>query len=153
MTIETQESVPGFIATDPRLTYTEDGVARFYCRIGIEHSRQESDGSFTKLDPTFHDMTAFRKAAEEGISRFRKYDKFVAAGRVNEYTYEKDGQTVEAEEFIVSRFGHDMARTDYEVDRTPRRAAVNQGVPQREANRFEAADRTQQPSATPAMGL
>lgn len=153
MTIETQQSVSGFIATDPRLTYTEDGVARFYCRIGIEHSRQEPDGTFTRLDPTFHDMTAFRKAAEEGIARLRKNDKFVASGRVHEYTYEKDGQTVEAKEFIVSRFGHDMARTRYEVDRTPRQSATAQAAPQREANGFDTPDQPKRSRATSAMGM
>lgn len=153
MTIETQQAVAGFIATEPRLTYTDDGVPRLYCRIGIEHSRQEPDGSFTQLDPTFHSMTAYRKAAEEGITRLRKGDKFVASGRVHEYIYEKDGQGVEAEEFIVSRLGHDLARTDYEVDRTPRQSAVNRSGPQREANGFETPDRPQQASSAPAMGM
>ncbi|MFV0461339.1 MAG: single-stranded DNA-binding protein [Actinomycetales bacterium] len=152
MSIETQQAVTGFIATDPRLTYTSEGVARLYCRIGIEHSRQEPDGSFTRLDPTFHDMTAFRKAAEEGIGRLRKGDKLIAIGQVHAYTYEKDGQTVEAEEFIVSRFGHDMARTRYDVDRAPRQA-VEQTMAQREANGFDAPDQPQRSSAAPGMGM
>ena len=126
MAIDTQQAVAGFIATEPRLTYSDDGVPRFYARIGIEHSRQERDGSFTQLEPTFHDMSAFRRAAEEGATLFRKGDKFIATGRVHEYTYEKDGRTVEAEEFIVSRFGHDLARTRYEVDRSAHRGGATQ---------------------------
>lgn len=86
MSIDTQQAITGFIATEPRLTYTEDGTARFYARIGIEHSQQTPDGSFTQLDPSFHDMSAFRRAAEEGVARFHKGDKFIATGRVREYS-------------------------------------------------------------------
>ena len=129
MTIDTQQSISGFIATQPRLSVGENGVARFHARIGIEHARQEPDGSFTQLEPTFHDLALFRKTAEEAASRFRKGDRFVASGRIHEYTYEKDGQQVPAEEFIASRIGHDLARTRYEVDRTPRRPSVDHDAP------------------------
>lgn len=47
MALHTQESVSGFIASDPQLTYTERGDARFYAKIGQEHYRKEPDGSFT----------------------------------------------------------------------------------------------------------
>ena len=130
MSIDTQQSVSGFIATQPRLTVAENGVSRFHARIGIEHSRQEPDGSFTQLEPTFHDLAIFRKTAEEAASRFRKGDRFVASGRVHEYTFEKDGQQIVAEEFIASRIGHDLARTRYDVDRTPRRSSVDQDAPE-----------------------
>lgn len=124
MAIQTQQSISGFIATQPKLTVSEHGISRFHARIGIEHSRQEPDGSFTQLEPTFHDLAIFRKTAEEAAARFRKGDRFVASGRVHEYSYDKDGKTIAAEEFIASRIGHDLARTRYEVDRSPRREAI-----------------------------
>lgn len=49
MTIPTQMSLPGFMATAPQLNFTGNGVARFYARVGVEHDRKETDGSFTKL--------------------------------------------------------------------------------------------------------
>ena len=150
MTIDTQQSISGFIATQPRLSVGENGVARFHARIGIEHARQEPDGSFTQLEPTFHDLALFRKTAEEAASRFRKGDRFVASGRIHEYTYEKDGQHVPAEEFIASRIGHDLARTRYEVDRTPRRPSVDQDGPSHDDLGHDAATRTQPTSPTRA---
>ncbi|GAA3585947.1 hypothetical protein GCM10022198_06550 [Klugiella xanthotipulae] len=150
MSIETEQAVAGFFATVPTLTRTEDGAARFYARFGIEHSRQEADGSWTKLEPTFHDMTAFRRAAEEGFTRFRKGDKFVATGRVHEYRRQKDGE--QAEEFIVSRFGHDVARTQYDVRRAPRKAAPDQSAPSHGAG-FEAQTRLPQAARTSPMGM
>ena len=150
MSIETEQAVAGFIATNPTMTRGEDGAARFYARIGIEHSRQEPDGSWTQLEPTFHDMTAFRRAAEEGYGRFRKGDKFVATGRVHEYTRTKDGEP--AEEFIVSRFGHDLARTQYEVRRAPRRSGPDQDGAARRTG-LETQARRPQTAPAAAMGL
>lgn len=154
MAIDTQQAVVGFIATEPRLSYSEDGTARFYARIGIEHARQEPDGSFTQLDPSFHDMSAFRRAAEEGLTRFRKGDKFIATGRVREYSYEKDGHTIEAEEFIASRFGHDLARTRYEVERGHQRGGAAHEFPSRDAASFKEPSRpgSNNPVA-PALGI
>jgi single-strand DNA-binding protein len=154
MTIDTRQAVAGFLATEPRLTYSDDGIPRFYARIGIEHSQQQPDGSFAKLEPTFHDMSAFRRAAEEGVTRFHKGDKFIATGGVHEYSYEKDGRTVEAEEFIVSRFGYDLARTRYEVDRTMHPEGAAQETVTRDVASFEASSRVQrQTGPAPAMGI
>jgi hypothetical protein len=69
MTIPTQMSLHGFIATAPQINFTGNGAARFYARIGVEHFRKETDGSFTKLDPTFHDLVAYAKTAERASSR------------------------------------------------------------------------------------
>lgn len=153
MTIDTQAAISGFIATEPRLTYTEDGIPRFYARIGIEHSRPEPDGSFTQLDPTFHDMTMFRRAAEESVGRFHKGDKFVASGRVHEYAYNKDGQTIQTEEFIANRIGHDTARTRYQVDRTPRQQTVTRETRAREATAFEPQERSTATRPASAAGM
>ena len=119
MVIHTQQSFSGFIASQPQLTYTENGDARLFVKVGKEHFRQEQDGSFTELEPTFHNLVAFKAAAEQGHARLSKGDKFIAEGFVREYSYERDGQIVEGEEFTARRIGHDMARTRYEVDRTP----------------------------------
>ena len=121
MTIPTQMSLQGFIATAPQLNFTGNGVARFYARVGVEHFRKETDGSFTKLDPTFHNMVMFKATAERAYARFRVGDSFVASGYINEYEFDKNGQNKAREEFVARRVGHDTARTRYEVDRSPTR--------------------------------
>ena len=121
MTIPTQMSLQGFIATAPQLNFTGNGVARFYARVGVEHFRKDTDGSFTKLDPTFHDMVMFKATAERAYARFRVGDQFVASGYINEYELDKNGQVEAREEFVARRIGHDTARTRYDVDRSPTR--------------------------------
>lgn len=126
MTIPTQMSLHGFIATAPQLNFTGNGVARFYARVGVEHFRKETDGSFTKLEPTFHDMVILKSTAERAYARFRVGDQFVASGYINEYELDKNGHVQAREEFVARRVGHDTARTRYSVDRPKPDEAVEQ---------------------------
>ena len=148
MAIQTQQSFSGFVASDPQLTRTETGDARLYMKVGKEHYRQEDDRSFTQLETTFHNLVAFKATAEQGHERLAKGDKFIAEGYVREYTHQRDGQAVEGEEFVARRLGHDMARTRYDVDRTPRRAS-----PERDAAAFTAPEHrpVTQPPASVSM--
>ena len=143
MTIPTQMSLHGFIATAPQLNFTGNGVARFYARVGVEHFRKETDGSFTRMDPTFHDMVMFKETAERAYARFRVGDQFVASGYINEYELDKHGKVEAREAFVARRIGHDTARTRYAVDRSPTR----QPDPQGQALTAVAAEQT------PAVGL
>ncbi|MBS3941513.1 MAG: single-stranded DNA-binding protein [Actinobacteria bacterium] len=120
MTIRTQQSLSGFIASEPQLTFTTQGDARFYAKVGQEHYQRNADGTFTKLDTTFHDLVIYRKSAERAYERFAKGDKFIAEGQLRTYTHEVDGQTEQREEFIARRIGHDTARTTYTIDRSRR---------------------------------
>ncbi|MRG58808.1 single-stranded DNA-binding protein [Agromyces sp. CFH 90414] len=124
MTLRTQHSLSGFIASDPQRTVTERGDSRFYVRIGQPQFRREDDGSFTELPPEFHDLVAYRATADRAMTRFSKGDQFVAEGYVHRYQVERDGQVVDREEFVAKKIGHDLARTDYDVDRTRRHAAT-----------------------------
>lgn len=136
MAIQTQESLSGFIASDPQLRETSKGDARFYARIGKEHFRREDDGAFTRTETTYHHMVMFGRSAEHAHAKFAKGDNFIAEGYTRPVSYERDGQNVEGEEFVAKKIGHDTARTRYDVDRTPRRSAV-----ERDAAAFEAPHR------------
>ena len=133
MAIRTQESLSGFIASDPQLTHTTKGVPRFYARVGREHYHKEPDGTYTQVDTTFHNLVVFHRSAERAAEQFAKGDSFVAEGYAHEYSYERDGQSLSGEEFVAKKIGHDTARTRYDVDRTPRRSP-----PERDATAFTA---------------
>lgn len=127
MSIPTQLSLHGYIATTPELTKTRDGSPRFHARIGVEQFRKDPDGSFTKLEPVRCDLVAYDTAAERAFERFRVGDSFVAAGYINDYEVDRDGQRVPRQEFVARKIGHDLARTRYEVQR--RAAAVADPTP------------------------
>lgn len=115
MSIPTQMSLVGFIAGQPDLHFTTTGAEYLRVRVGVEQWRKEVDGSFTKLDPTFHDMVAFESTAREAYARFLKGDSFVASGYVHEYEVERTGQI--KEEFVARKIGHNVNKTAYEVQR------------------------------------
>ncbi|MPM62074.1 Single-stranded DNA-binding protein [bioreactor metagenome] len=137
MAIRTQQSISGFIATDPQLTVTDRGEARFYARFGQENFHREDDGSFTKLEPSFHNLVMYRATAERAFERFAKGDSFVAEGYAHEYSYERDGQSLSGEEFVAKKIGHDTARTRYEVDRSPRKGAAQETVQREQERAFD----------------
>lgn len=120
MAFHTQQSLSGFIASEPQQSVTETGDTRFYVRVGQPHFRRDEGGGFTELEPTFHDLVAYRATAERAYTRFAKGDSFVAEGYVRTFQFEHDGVLVEREEFVAKKIGHDLARTNYEVDRARR---------------------------------
>ena len=120
MAFHTQQSLSGFIASDPQQSVTENGDTRFYARIGQPHFLRDHSGNFTALEPTFHDLVAYRATADRALNRFVKGDSFVAEGYVRTFQVERDGETVQREEFVAKKIGHDLARTTYQVDRTRR---------------------------------
>lgn len=151
MSIRTKESLSGFVATDPELTFTSKGDARVNMRVGQPQARFEEDGTFTQLDPEFTDLVMFRKSAELAHEQFRKGDNFIAEGETRTYTGD-DG--TEREQFIASRIGHDNNITRYTVDRrSPERETPQHEAPGREqALAQREADLDPEPPAATSTG-
>ena len=136
MALHTQQSLSGFIASEPQQSITENGDTRFYVRIGQPHFRREDDGSFSELEPSFHDLVTYRATADRAFARFAKGDSFVAEGYVRTFEVERDGAIIEREEFVAKKIGHDLARTNYDVDRSRRPGpSVEHAVPDALASR------------------
>ncbi|WP_164737290.1 single-stranded DNA-binding protein [Georgenia sp. SYP-B2076] len=119
MTIPVQQSLAGFIASDADVSFTDAGTVQVRFRVGVEHWRREQDGTFTKLDNSFHDLLISGKTAERAADRFRRGDQFVAHGYVDTRYAEPPARPAEREVYVARRIGHDLARTAYDVDRTP----------------------------------
>lgn len=68
----------------------------------------------------------FGRSAEHAHTNFVPGDDFIAEEYARKVNYERNGQAVETEEFVAKKFGHDAARTRYEVDRSPRNSMARQ---------------------------
>jgi len=137
MSIPTQISLVGFVASPPELHFTNEGAEGRSLRVGVEQWRKEVDGSFTKLDATFHDMVALESTAQEIYARFRPSDSSVASGYVHECPVDNRDGTVIKEEFVARTIGHNAKRTNYVVQREHRTAP----------------ERALEAAPTPAVGL
>jgi len=126
MPLHTQQSLSGFITSEPQQSVTENGETRFYVRVGQPHFRREDNGSFTVLEPSFHDLVAYRATADRALTRFAKGDSFVAEGYVRNFEFARNGAVIQREEFVAKKIGHDLARTNYDVDRTSRSASATE---------------------------
>ena len=146
-----RDSFYGFVASNPQFTHPDGGTPRLYFKAGQEHYRPEPDGTFTKLETTFHDVVAFRGAAVHGFEKLAKQDYFVAQGELDTSVDEDTG--IQQSRFIANRLGHDLARTRYEVDRTPRRSGIGQEGPSHDAAAFPQPERPSRKRANPAIGL
>lgn len=127
MDIDTQQSVSGFVVGDPRLQKTKSGDSAMTMRVGQEHfTKDETEPQgFRQLDNTYFNVVQYGRAAERTFAQFKKGDRFVAEGEIKDFSFEnRDGETIEGQEFVAKRIGHDTAWTRYEVDRSPRGGAV-----------------------------
>lgn len=145
-----REPFSGFIASDPQLRQTSQGNPRLYARVGKQHFRREPDGSYTPTEKTFHHLVMFGRAAEHMHEKFAKGDDFIAEGYTRKVSFERNGESVENEEFVAFKIGHDSSKTRYEVDRTPRRSSA--AALGRDASAFAAPERGQAASS-PAIGM
>ncbi len=121
MTIPTQMSLHGFIATAPELNFTGKGARPVLLPASASSSTaRRSTGrspSSTRSSTTWCCST---EPPSGPTPRFKAGDQFVASGYIHEYEQERPTVTAEIrEQFVARRIGHDCARTRYVVDRTP----------------------------------
>lgn len=148
MTIKTNQSMSGFIASEPQLSFTSKGDARFYARVGQEHAQKNEDGTFTPVEATYHDLVIFKDTAQSAYEKFSKGDQFVAEGRIRDYERQVEGETRRGQEFVAKRIGHNVVLTSYTVDRTRRGSATGAELAATEGVSAELGDPSRSP--TPA---
>ena len=115
-------------------------------------SNVRSASSMAKVETGFHHLVMFGRSAELANERFTKGDNFIAEGYQQPVNFERDGQPVEGEEFVAKRIGHDVVRTRYDVDRSPRKIA-GQDSPAREQSRAFESPAQRSVFSPPALGL
>ena len=74
--MRTKESLWGFFASDPQLSFNEKGEARLFAWIGQEQFERNPDGSFTQGETKFYPFKMFRRSAEHAYEKFARGDNF-----------------------------------------------------------------------------
>jgi single-strand DNA-binding protein len=121
MPMPTKPSVSGFIASDPILTFTRYGDARFYARVGLhQDAKRDEEGNFHEVEPYFTDLIMFGPSAERAHETYQKDDNFIAQGQERTYTQNVNGKQVDREQFRASTIGPNGNITRFSMDRTPR---------------------------------
>lgn len=134
---DVRESFKGRIVSDPTLGTTKKGKAKFYAKVEQRHWHYELDGTYTRLPNTYHDLVAYKGTAVRAYKQFAKGDYFIAEGRMEEYASKATGEM--KKRFNATGFGHNMAYTRYEVDRSPRHDAAERPTAESQAVSHDAA--------------
>lgn len=103
ITIPILPSLPGFIARFADSTTIGKGEAWFYACAEIEQWHRQPSGEFTKLDAVLCDVLLFGRLTESAYDRFSKGDELIAAGYVNQYVRQRDGESISCEESFALR--------------------------------------------------
>lgn len=90
----------GNVTRDPDLTYTAKGTPLLRFSIATNRSLKNEDGSFTDI-PTYHNIVAWSRTAERLAKILKKGSKVYIEGRIDNRSYEKDGQTKYISEVIA----------------------------------------------------
>lgn len=152
-----KDSIYAFVASKPQLTYTENGDARLYFKAGQRHRHYDPEAGWQNQPTTFHDVVAFKGAAQFGIEHLREKDRFIAQGSLREYTNKHTGEP--EEQFEATRFLPATPPSKNTAGRAPRRTLERQSQSREaasaEAPQIEQAQRRapQSQHATPHIGL
>ncbi|MFI8528154.1 single-stranded DNA-binding protein [Promicromonospora sukumoe] len=133
MTIPIRQSLEGVFLTGLRPGTTRTGVPVLRARVRAQQWQREGE-TFTPGEPVTCDLVVFHGSTQKTRTRFRPGDAFIASGHVNTYDVTRDGKTVQREEFVARRLGHDAARTRYKVTRTRRGLRSASAQPSRSAS-------------------
>lgn len=120
MTILIRQSLEGMFLTGLRPGTTRTGVPVLRARVRTQQWQRKGK-TFTPGEAVTCDLVVFHESTQRARTRFRPGDAFIASGRINTYDVTRDGKTMQREEFVARRLGHDAARTRYKVTRTRRR--------------------------------
>lgn len=91
----------GRVGADPDVKYTESGSVIATLRLAT-NNRRNKDGS--DQPPTWHTLKFFGRTAETVGEHVKKGREIAVEGRINNDSYEKDGQTKFFSEVVVDNF-------------------------------------------------
>lgn len=163
--LELKDSMYGFVDSKPQLTYTENGDPRLYFKAGQRHRHYDPATGWENLPSTFHDVVAFKGAAQFGIQNLREKDRFIAQGSLRDYTNKHTGER--EEQFEATRFLPVTAQPKNTAGRAQRRAVEREAQSQDTARQtaseveqtqrrvppFQSADSSHHQHAAPHIGL
>jgi single-strand DNA-binding protein len=120
-------TIVGNITRDPELRFTPSGQAN--TRIGVAVNRRWQDkGSGEWQEATsFFDVVCWRELAENVSESLGRGARVVVTGRLEQRTYEKDGEKRSVIEIIADEVGPSLRWATAEVKKTDRRGGTDPG--------------------------
>ena len=97
-------TISGNVTQDPELTFTASGVARLAFSVAVNYNYTDQSGE-KQEKVSFFNVTAWRYLAENSAKVLEKGIGVVVTGRLEQRTYEKDGEKKSAVDLIADEIG------------------------------------------------
>ena len=103
----------GNVGKDPEFATTKSGTS--VCKLSIATSNKWTGKDGTKHDETtWHNVVVWGKQAEVVHQYFHKGDQIFVEGRIENRSYEKDGQKKYISEIVMEKFSFVGSKKDQE---------------------------------------
>ena len=112
-------TVVGNLVADPELKYTSSGVAMSNLRLAVSR-RYQKGGEWTE-DTSYFSGTVWRELAESVAKSLHKGDRVIVTGRLEQRSWETDGQKRSVVEIQVDEIGPSLKWVTATVTRIPKR--------------------------------
>jgi len=119
--MDTHATITGTITADPTLRFTGSGTAVVGFSLAV-NSRKKENGEWVDGPTSFFDVTCWKGLAENVAESFSKGDRLIVTGRLEQQSWEKDGQTRTKVQLVADEVGASVRWATVEVQRTSRRS-------------------------------
>jgi single-strand DNA-binding protein len=116
-------TIIGNVTRDPELKYTPNGAAVVKFGVAVNR-RTKKNGEWVDADPSFFDVVAWQELAENIAESITKGTRVIVAGRLEQRTWEQDGNKRYAVEVIADEVAPSLRWATASVTRTEKNNAA-----------------------------
>jgi len=128
-------TVVGNLTTEPELRFTQGGTP--LCSGSIASNRRYQVNGQWEETTSFFNFTAWRELAENMAATFRKGQRVIATGRMEQKTWQdKEGNNRTSYDFVIDEIGPSLRWATAEVTKTKGQA---DSVPQQRQDGYNSA--------------
>src|SRR5687768_14541162 len=114
-------TIVGNVTRDPELRFTPSGQANARLGVAVNRRWQDRGSGEWQEQVSFFDVVCWRELAENVGSSIKKGTRVIVTGRLEQRTWEKDGQKHYAVEIIADEVAPSLRWATATVERTERR--------------------------------
>jgi len=133
-------TIIGNVTRDPELRFTPSGQANSRFGVAVNRRWQDRASGEWQEATSFFDVVCWRELAENCSESLPKGSRVIVSGRLEQRTYERDGEKRSVVEIIADEVGPSLRWATAKVEKNDRRSGDSGGGGSRPAPREEAPD-------------
>jgi single-strand DNA-binding protein len=120
-------TIVGNVTRDPELRFTPSGQANARLGVAVNRRWQDKVSGDWQEATSFFDVVCWRDLAENVGTSIKKGTRVIVTGRLEQRTWEKDGEKRSAVEIVADEVGPSLRWATASVEKTERRGPGDPG--------------------------